>query len=161
MSLTVRSWKTWFRSQFLNIISFDFSQIAAEIPWALRFTEEPADTRFAHTQSTILNCRVEDRPKAQITWQVAHSGHVNISNITGVRYILPNGSLYFPAFSESSFNPSVHRADYQCIAKNNVGTVVSKIAKLRAGNYREEERKGRGGGVFCVLCIPLVFNQRF
>ena len=84
---------------------------------------------------------MEDRPKAQITWHVAHSGHVNISNITGVRYILPNGSLYFPAFSESSFNPSVHRADYQCIAKNNVGTVVSKIAKLRAGNYREEERE--------------------
>lgn len=105
---------------------------AGQFPWALRFLEEPADIQFAHTRSAVLNCKVEDRPAATITWQIARSGQGVSGNITGVRHILPNGSLYFPAFSEGSFNPSVHRADYQCIAKNSVGKIVSRIAKLRA-----------------------------
>ena len=111
----------------------------------LRFIEEPADTQFAHTRSAVLNCRVEDRPRANITWKIARSDHVINSNITGVRYILPNGSLYFPSFTEDSFNSSVHRADYQCVAKtpnNKFGNfkIISRIAKLRAGN------SGGGGG---------------
>lgn len=104
----------------------------------LRFIEEPADTQFAHNRSAILNCRVEDRPRANITWKIARSDHVISSNITGVRYIFPNGSLYFPAFIEDRFNFSVHRADYQCVAKtpNNkfgIFEIISKVAKLRAG----------------------------
>ena len=112
-----------------------FYQLVAEIPWALRFIEEPADTQFAHTRSAILDCKVEDRPKATITWKIARSDHVINSNITGIRHILPNGSLYFPAFTVDNFRSSVHRADYQCIAKNNVGNfeIISRIAKLRAG----------------------------
>ena len=86
---------------------------------------------------------MEDRPAATITWQIARSGQAVSGNITGVRHILPNGSMYFPAFSEGSFNPSVHRVDYQCIAKNSVGKIVSRIAKLRAG---EKSRGGRGEG---------------
>jgi len=79
---------------------------------------------------------VEDRPRANITWKIARSDHVINSNITGVRYILPNGSLYFPAFTEDKFNLFVHRADYQCVAKtpnNKIFEIISKIAKLRAG----------------------------
>ena len=116
----------------------------------LRFIEEPADTQFAHTRSAILHCRVEDRP-ANITWKIARSDHVITSNITGVRYILPNGSLYFPAFTEDKFNLSVHRADYQCVAKtpnNKFGNfeIISKVAKLRAG---KPERGGlRSNNVF-------------
>lgn len=120
--------------QMLTKIRSDFFQSTAEIPWALRFIEEPADTHFAHTRSAILNCKVEDRPRAQIMWRVAGSEQVINSNITGMRYVLTNGSLYFPAFSNDIFSPSVHRADYECLAKNQVGLIVSKIAKLRAGN---------------------------
>ena len=121
------------------------STFPAEIPLDLRFIEEPADTQFAHTRSAILNCRVEDRPRANVTWKIARSDHMISSNITGVRYILPNGSLFFPAFTEDRFNLSVHRADYQCVAKtpnNKIGNfeIISKIAKLRAG-------KLKGGGV--------------
>lgn len=105
---------------------------ADEIPWALRFLEEPADTQFAHTRSAILNCKVEDRPKATITWQIARTGYPINKNITGVRHILPNGSLYFPAFAVEKFTASVHNTDYQCNATNSVGTLISRIAKLRA-----------------------------
>ena len=120
----------------------------------LRFIEEPSDTQFAHTRSAILNCRVEDRP-ANITWKIARSDHVISSNITGVRYILPNGSLYFPAFTEDRFNLSVHRADYQCIAKtpsNKFGNfeIISKVAKLRAGKL---ERGGVRGNISLALCF--------
>ncbi|XP_074633719.1 cell adhesion molecule DSCAML1-like isoform X3 [Acropora palmata] len=104
----------------------------SDIPWALHFTEEPTDTRFAHTRSAILNCRVEDRPKAQIKWQLARTGLSITQNITGVRLLLPNGSLYFPPFRQGSFDPSIHRADYQCIVTNRAGTIASRIAKLRA-----------------------------
>ena len=38
---------------------------------------------------------------------------------------------------------SVHEADYQCNATNSVGTIISRIAKLRAGKWR------RGEGVDC------------
>ena len=109
--------------------------ILDEIPWALRFLEEPADTQFAHTRSAILNCKVEDRPKATITWQIARTGYPINKNITGVRYILPNGSLYFPAFAVDKFTASVHNTDYQCNATNSVGTLISRIAKLRAGKW--------------------------
>ena len=121
---------------------------AGEFPWALRFLEEPADTHFAHTHSAILNCKVEDRPTATIRWQIARSGLLVSGNITRVRHILRNGSLFFPAFSESSFNPSVHRADYQCIANNSVGTIASRIARLRAGRKRE-------GKEILIILVPI------
>lgn len=123
----------------------------------LRFIEEPADTQFAHTRSATLNCRVEDRPRANITWKIARFGHVISSNITGVRYILPNGSLYFPAFTEDSFNLSVHKADYQCVAKtpnNKFGNfeIISRIAKLRAGKLEGEEVGSRERGGCRFVC---------
>ena len=132
-----------------------FYQHVAEIPWALRFIEEPADIQFAHTRSAILNCKVEDRPRATITWKTARSDHVISSNITGLRHILPNGSLYFPPFTEDNFRTSVHKADYQCVAKNNVGNqfeIISRIAKLRAGKQsgRVQHRiQGKGWGLTC------------
>ena len=120
----------------------------------LRFIEEPSDVQFAHTRSAILNCTVDDRP-ANITWKIARGDHVINSNITGVRYLLPNGSLYFPAFTEDRFNLSVHRADYQCIAKtpnNKFGNfeIISKVAKLRAGKL-EGWGAVRGKHVFGTL----------
>lgn len=79
------------------------------------------------------------------------------SNITGVRHILPNGSLYFPAFSEASFRLSVHKADYQCIANNNVGTIISRIAKLRAGKGRGgDPERGEGGDCHVNMSFVLV-----
>lgn len=56
--------------------------------------------------------------------------------------MLLNGSLYFPPFPQGRFDPSIHRADYQCIAKNSAGTIASRIAKLRAGNYGKKEKRG-------------------
>ena len=42
---------------------------------------------------------------------------------------------------------SVHEADYQCNATNSVGTIISRIAKLRAGKWRG----GEGGDWVATL----------
>lgn len=138
-------------------------QFPVKIPLDLRFIEEPSDTQFAHTRSAILNCRVEDRP-ANITWKIARSDHVISSNITGVRYILPNGSLYFPAFTEDRFNLSVHRADYQCIAKtpsNKFGNfeIISRVAKLRAGKLERGGVRGKRVRLFVLVVLQEIANS--
>jgi len=57
-----------------------------------------------------------------------------VANVTGLRYVMPNGSLIFPPFSERRLEKSLHQADYQCLAVNELGSLFSRAAKLRAGN---------------------------
>jgi hypothetical protein len=59
-----------------------------------------------------------------------------IVSIPGTREIFSNGSLYFLPFQPSNFRPDVHTAAYKCTATNNVGKIVSREVKVRAGQWK-------------------------
>lgn len=98
----------------------------------LRFSKEPADTQFAHTQYAVLNCIVEGSPRPTVTWKLART-NVVVTNVTGLRYVTSNGSLVFPPFAEDRLDKTLHQAEYQCLAVNVLGKIISRAAKLRAG----------------------------
>ena len=102
-------------------------------PWILGFNQEPVDTRFANSRAAVLNCSTKAEPAANVTWRYASGDQQLITTNTTLRYVLPNGSLYFPSFPKEKFDPSVHEAAYQCLAENKAGVVVSRTARLRAG----------------------------
>ncbi|XP_048588601.1 Down syndrome cell adhesion molecule-like protein 1 isoform X2 [Nematostella vectensis] len=116
----------FFTSVLLWHINFTESK-----PWILRFADEPADTTFAHTQWAVLTCHVAANPPASVTWRLARTDTA-VTNVTGLRYVMANGSLVFPPFSAERLDPSIHRVDYQCLAKNRFGALISRAAKLRA-----------------------------
>lgn len=115
----------------------------------LRFAQEPADTQFAHTQYAVLNCIVAGSPKPKVTWRIART-NVEVTNVTGLRYVMSNGSLVFPPFSEDRLDKSLHQAEYQCLAKNELGDIISRAAKLRAGNV---------GFLWVVFSVTQVYRK--
>lgn len=118
----------------MMFFSLCFLLPAAAEPWTLGFAQEPADTQFAHTRNAVLNCVVAGNPKPSVTWRLARTKIV-VTNITGLRYVMANGSLVFPPFLPDKLDTSVHQADYQCLAENKLGSLISRAAKLRAGKF--------------------------
>ena len=117
-----------FACLFKTVVRLQFAE-----PWKLGFEEEPADTQFAHTQSAFLRCKVVGNPAPTVSWRLATSSETTLTKNTSLRYVLPNGSLFFPPFREEDLDPSVHLASYQCVARNTLGAIVSRKAKLSAG----------------------------
>jgi hypothetical protein len=47
--------------------------------------------------------------------------------------ILPNGNLVFPPFRAEDYRQEVHAQVYACLAKNQVGSIISRDVHVRAG----------------------------
>jgi len=98
------------------------------------FTSSFADrVVFVNTAGALLPCTAAGRPSPAVTWIWADSGRP----VLGVRRLLEplgNGSLRFLPFADAAYNEAVHAAvSLRCQATNDVGTVVSKLVRVRAG----------------------------
>lgn len=51
----------------------------------------------------------------------------------GLRQVLPNGNLVFPPFRAEDYRQEVHAQTYACLAKNQVGSIISRDVNVRAG----------------------------
>ena len=98
---------------------------------SLYFTETPTDIVFLNTKTTRIKCKADGRPKPTISWIYANGGAVG--NISGIRHIISDGTLEFPAFLAKDFNVEAHNARYKCVAKNDVGTLHSSAFSVKAG----------------------------
>lgn len=72
---------------------------------------------------------------------VSASSDERVTEIPGIRWPLINSSVILYPFNGSAYRPPVHSATYRCVAKNEVGTLVSKAVHLKAG-----------------MCAPLCFS---
>lgn len=98
---------------------------------SLYFTETPTDIIFLNTKTARVKCKANGRPKPTISWIQANGRAVG--NISGIRHVISDGSLEFPAFNAKDFNAEAHKAKYKCVAKNDVGTLHSSAFSVKAG----------------------------
>ncbi|XP_011684732.1 PREDICTED: Down syndrome cell adhesion molecule-like protein Dscam2 [Wasmannia auropunctata] len=93
-------------------------------------TEPPSRVEFTNVNGGRVDCTVRGNPMPTVDWLAADGG--SISNILGIRHVLGNGTIQFPAFEAEAFRQDVHWAIYKCSAVNSVGAVVSRDVTVRA-----------------------------
>nr|XP_040132244.1 immunoglobulin superfamily DCC subclass member 3 isoform X4 [Ictidomys tridecemlineatus] len=119
----------------------------------LAFAVEPSDDVAVPGQPVVLGCKVEGTPPVRITWrkngvELAESTHSSL---------LANGSLLIHHFRlERGGSPS-DEGDYECVAQNRFGLVVSRKARIQAATMSDfhvhpQATVGEEGGVARFQC---------
>lgn len=96
------------------------------------FIKEP-DNRidFSNSTGSVVECRANASPPAEIIW--VRSDGTAVGDVPGLRQVLPNGNLVFPPFRAEDYRQEVHAQVYACLAKNQVGSIISRDVHVRAG----------------------------
>lgn len=95
----------------------------------LSFTLEPSDIIAVQEQPLVLHCQVNGIPPVTIQWR--HNGLV----LTQDRYhTFINGSLLIGHFQKTKLDGSSDEGDYDCVAQNSFGLVVSRRARIQAAS---------------------------
>jgi len=90
---------------------------------------------FVNTAGVMLPCTAAGRPSPTVTWVRADSGQPVIA-VPRLLEQLGNGSLWFRPFADVEYSAAVHSAArLRCMATNDVGTVLSKLVRVRAGQF--------------------------
>ena len=98
------------------------------------FVTEPASrVEFTNVSGGRVDCIVRGNPEPTVDWLAADGG--SVATIPGIRHVLGNGTVHFPAFEAEAFRQDVHWAIYRCSAINSVGAIVSRDVTVRAGKY--------------------------
>ncbi|XP_076349782.1 cell adhesion molecule Dscam1-like isoform X2 [Tachypleus tridentatus] len=94
------------------------------------FIVEPPDSvNFANDTGTVIPCSAQGNPSPAVTW-TKENGKI-VTNVPGLRYVRPDGSLVFTRFGATEYQQEVHDATYRCVASNVVGTVGSRIVRVK------------------------------
>lgn len=78
----------------------------------------------------ILYCQVEGIQPITITWRKNGVAIVDSENA----FMLANGSLYVSRFQRLRADGSSDEGEYDCVAQNHYGLVVSRKAKIQAAS---------------------------
>ncbi|KAK3760243.1 hypothetical protein RRG08_052191 [Elysia crispata] len=92
--------------------------------------QPPTSVVFANTEGADISCTASGSPAPELDW-VREDGSA-VDNIPGLVTVLPNNTLRFHPFHQSSFRAGVHKSVYRCLASNAAGTVVSNNVTVRA-----------------------------
>ncbi|KAJ8340725.1 hypothetical protein SKAU_G00353580 [Synaphobranchus kaupii] len=94
----------------------------------LSFTLEPSDIIAVQEQPLMLHCQVNGVPPITTQWRqnglLLSEGH-NHATFT-------NGSLLIGWFQRTKPDGSSDEGDYECVAQNSFGLVVSRKARVQA-----------------------------
>ncbi|KAG8440763.1 hypothetical protein GDO86_006486 [Hymenochirus boettgeri] len=93
----------------------------------LTFTVEPNDTVAVPGQPLTLLCSADGVQPITITWR--KNGTPLNPEIQALPQ--PNGTLYIPNFRSSQDERSSDQGEYDCVAQNRFGSVVSRKAKVQ------------------------------
>ncbi|XP_029431086.1 immunoglobulin superfamily DCC subclass member 3 [Rhinatrema bivittatum] len=99
----------------------------------LAFAVEPSDGVAVQAQPLVLHCLLEGTPPITVSWRkngflVPGSQHVSV---------LANGSLHVPHFQTARANGSSDEGEYDCMAQNRFGSLVSRKAKVQAATMSD------------------------
>lgn len=96
----------------------------------LSFTLEPGDIIAVQNQPLMLHCQVEGIPPISTQWR--RNGAPLLEDENYATFI--NGSLLIGRFQRSRSDGSSDEGDYECLAQNSFGLVVSRKAKVQAAS---------------------------
>ncbi|XP_078539592.1 immunoglobulin superfamily DCC subclass member 3 [Lissotriton helveticus] len=94
----------------------------------LAFAVEPSDDVAVQEQPLLLHCLVEGTPPIAISWR--RNGVLLVDG--GHTTMLANGSLQLDRFQKMLDDGSSDEGEYDCLAQNRFGSVVSRRAKVQA-----------------------------
>ncbi|KAG5667730.1 hypothetical protein PVAND_015701 [Polypedilum vanderplanki] len=95
------------------------------------FTNEPLNkVDFSNSTGAVVECRASGLPPPEIIW--VRSDGTAVGDVPGLRQVLPNGNLVFPPFRAEDYRQEVHAQVYACLAKNQVGSIISRDVHVRA-----------------------------
>ena len=121
-------------------------------------TEPPSRVEFTNVNGGRVDCTVRGNPLPTVDWLAADGG--SITNILGIRHVLGNGTIHFPAFEAEAFRQDVHWAIYKCSAVNSVGAVVSRDVTVRAGMSTERNLPSSLSAVRFSALFPVASRHR-
>ncbi|XP_062527467.1 cell adhesion molecule Dscam2 isoform X41 [Bombyx mori] len=92
--------------------------------------EPPNRVDFSNTTGATVECAARGSPTPDIIWVRADG--TTVGDVPGLRQVLPNGNLLFPPFRAKDYRQEVHAQVYACLARNPVGTILSRDVNVRA-----------------------------
>ncbi|XP_016093022.1 immunoglobulin superfamily DCC subclass member 3-like [Sinocyclocheilus grahami] len=119
----------------------------------LSFTLEPSDIIAVQEQPLMLHCQVEGIPPITTQWR--RNGALIVEDQNYVMFA--NGSLLIGHFQKTKSDGSSDEGDYECIAQNFFGLVLSRKARVQAAtmaDFHVQPRSVRAelGGVGRFQC---------
>ncbi|KAI5626152.1 immunoglobulin superfamily DCC subclass member 3 [Silurus asotus] len=99
----------------------------------LSFTLEPSDIIAVQEQPLMLHCQVEGIPPITTQWR--RNSALLLEDENYATFI--NGSLLINRFQRSRTDGSSDEGDYECVAQNSFGLVVSRKAKVQAATMAD------------------------
>lgn len=96
----------------------------------LSFTLEPSDIIAVQEQPLMLHCQVNGIPPVSLQWR--HNGLLLTQDQHHTTFI--NGSLLIAHFLKTRSDGSSDEGDYECVAQNSFGLVVSRRARIQAAS---------------------------
>lgn len=96
----------------------------------LSFTLEPSDIIAVQEQPLMLHCQVEGIPPITTQWR--RNGVLIVEDQNYVMFA--NGSLLIGHFQKTKSDGSSDEGDYECIAQNFFGLVLSRKARVQAAS---------------------------
>lgn len=96
----------------------------------LSFTLEPSDIIAVQEQPLMLHCQVDGIPPITTQWR--HNGLLLTQDHHHTTFI--NGSLLIRNFLKTKSDNSSDEGDYECMAQNSFGLVVSRKARIQAAS---------------------------
>ncbi|XP_028679098.1 immunoglobulin superfamily DCC subclass member 3 isoform X2 [Erpetoichthys calabaricus] len=94
----------------------------------LAFFIEPSDVIAVQEQPLMLTCQVDGSQPITTTWRRNGTLLLDSEN----NFMLPNGSLVIVKFQKTKSDGSSDEGDYECVAQNHFGLLVSRKAKVLA-----------------------------
>nr|XP_037870603.1 Down syndrome cell adhesion molecule-like protein Dscam2 isoform X16 [Bombyx mori] len=120
--------------------------------------EPPNRVDFSNTTGATVECAARGSPTPDIIWVRADG--TTVGDVPGLRQVLPNGNLLFPPFRAKDYRQEVHAQVYACLARNPVGTILSRDVNVRAVVQQQYESEVnneyviRGNSAILKCSIP-------
>ncbi|XP_023673219.2 immunoglobulin superfamily DCC subclass member 3-like isoform X1 [Paramormyrops kingsleyae] len=99
----------------------------------LTFTLEPSDIIAVQEQPLMLHCQVDGIPPITTQWR--RNGKLLLEGPGCAMFA--NGSLLISHFQKTKLDGSSDEGDYECMAQNPIGLLVSRKARLQAATMAE------------------------
>ncbi|KAK6476926.1 immunoglobulin superfamily DCC subclass member 3-like [Huso huso] len=99
----------------------------------LAFAVEPSDIIAVQEQPLMLHCQVDGIQPISTSWR--RNGVLLLDGENNAMFV--NGSLVITRFQKTKADGSSDEGDYDCVAQNHFGLVVSRKAKVQAATMAE------------------------
>ncbi|XP_047437573.1 immunoglobulin superfamily DCC subclass member 3 [Mugil cephalus] len=118
---------------FLGVLVLLSAVIGGTCEAELSFTLEPSDLIAVQEQPLMLHCQVDGIPPITTQWR-----HNGLLLTQGARHAtFANGSLLIARFQKTKSDGSSDEGDYECVAQNSFGLVVSRKARIQAATMAD------------------------